>query len=79
MRPGLTRTTELQIEETGLVTDFPVPGAVLFDLPQQAFTGFRIFQESRGNIFLRGPVADIGDVDRFGRAAAVKWLIQAQT
>ena len=49
------------IEFPGDVADFPVPRAVVLDLPEEGFTGLRVFQRTHRQVAERGPGSLVGN------------------
>ena len=51
------------IEFIGDVADFPVPGTVVLDLPEEGFAGLRVFEGPERKMSERGPRSMVGDRD----------------
>ena len=56
-------TGQLQIQVTIMIGDLPVPGSIVLDLPEQRTAAGAALQRAHGQVFLRGPVARIRDID----------------
>ena len=61
------RSAELHIQMIGKIADFPMPGTIMLDLPEQSASCFCVCHISHRNITLCRPVSGVGDLKSFGR------------
>ena len=63
----LGRPAEPQVQHLRYVADFPLPLAIVFDLPKQRARHFGVFEYGRGRVLRCGPGPRGADLDALHR------------